>query len=549
MNIIPRSKHLYTFLAYTCLVSIFSSCIDKEYDLSENIEKDVTLFSKYIEVPLGSDSIFIKDQIGDLEGIIANEKGEYSFFKNGQIKIKFNESINLTKSINSQTTIDLNALYEICRNYPFIPENNYPIEKVNNQFNFNTSDDVLRLDSVHFTEGENSLIITVTPKQFFNSKTGKGSYASIKILMPKGLFIETNDKEMLIGTEKDGRMSICLNQTSLTQETSKVLYLKKGIFNGDLKDLPYEILAEIHSDGTLKCLEGVGFDVNMKVDKLGFDDIWGVFDLNLATKDTFDFDLSSIWEYFSNKEDSIVFYQPYILLQSTANVSIPAEMHFTIDATNSLGVKKNLENDFKVNVKDATVKLGPQDQFAEEDVESLDINGLLHAKPNSLIISASAVALQDTADHSLQHHISKLPEGTIDYTVCIPFCYDEGMCISFDEDLKDVFDQETNDLLFNEGSVGLILDINNQLPVDASMVIHFTDEEGMVIHSLESVDLKAKNQLKDVVREFDSQNVKTARGLRFQLNTTYSGSHEFITNKDFIGISIKLFKKGGINAK
>lgn len=549
MNLIPRSKHLYTFLAYTCIVSIFSSCIDKDYDLSENIEKDVTLFSKYIELPLGNDSILIKDQIGDLEGIIANEKGEYSFFKNGQIKIKFNESINLTKSINSQTTIDLNTLYEVCQNYPSIPEDNYPIETVKNQFNFKTSDDVLRLDSVHFTVGENSLLVTISPKQFVNSNASKGSYASLKLLMPKGFYFESTDNNMIISTEKDGRMTISMDRVSLTQETSKILHLNKGLFNGELKDLPYEIQAEIHSDGTLKCQEGVGFEVNLSVDKLGFDDIWGVFDINLATKDTFDFDLSSIWEYFSNKEDSLVFYRPYILLQSSANVSIPAKMHFTIDAANSLGVNKNLQNDFLVNVKDATVKLGPQNQFAKENVESLDINGLLQTKPNSLIISASAAALQDTADHSLQHHISKLPEGTIDYTVCIPFCYDEGMCISFDEDLKDVFDQETNDLLFDEGSVGLILDINNQLPVDASMVIHFTDEEGISIHSLESVDLKAKNQLKDVILEFDSQKVKTAKGLRFQLKTTYSGTHEFITNKDLIGINIKLFKKGGINVK
>ena len=65
----------------------------------------------------------------------------------------------------------------------------------------------------------------------------------------------------------------------------------------------------------------------------------------------------------------------------------------------------------------------------------------------------------------------------------------------------------------------------------------------------ESVDLKAKSQQKDVRLEFDSQKVRTAKGLRFQLKTTYSGTHEFITNKDFIGMNIKLFKKGGITIK
>ncbi len=531
------------------MLLLISSCIDKEYDLTTNLEENVTLFSKYIELPLGSDSILIKDQIGDLEGIVTNEKGEYSFFKNGQIKVDVNESINLGKSINSETTIDLNRLYEICINDPFIPENNYPIETVINQFNFDISEDVLRLDSVYFTEGENSLNITIIPNQFVNSLTSKGSYASMKIVMPKGFYFESTDKNVIISSEKDGRMGISFNQVSLTQETSKLLYLKKGIFNGELKDLPYEIEADIHSDGTLRCLEGAGFVVKLSVDKLGFDDIWGVFDINLATKDTFDFDFSSIWEYFSNEEDSIVFYQPYILLQSTANVSIPAEMHFTIDATNSLGENKKLDNDFKVNVKEATVKLGPQGQFTEENVESLDLNGLLNTKPQSLIISASADAIKDTTDHSLQHHFSKLQEGTIDYTVCIPFCYDEGMCISFDKDLENVFDQQSVDLLFNAGTAGLILDVNNQLPVNVSMLIHFTDEEGNIIHTLEGVDLKAKSQLKEVVREFDSQKVKTARGFRFQLKTTYGGTHESITNKDLIGINIKLFKKGGLNVK
>ncbi|MDD4637024.1 MAG: DUF4621 domain-containing protein [Bacteroidales bacterium] len=549
MNITLRSKRLYTFLAYTCLISLFSSCVDKEFDLTENTEKDVTLFSKYIELPLGNDTIHIKDQIGDLEGIVTNEKGEYSFVKSGQIKVQFDESINLANSIHSQTTIGLSALYEVCKNYPAIPANNYPIETVRNQFDFDISKDVLRLDSVHFTKGQNSLIITINPKQFVNSRTSKGSYASLKIQMPYGFYFQSTDNNMIVNTDKDGHTTISIDQVSLTQATSKTLYLSKGVFNGELKDLPYEINAVIHSDGTLQCTEGVGFDVNLSVNELGFDDIWGVFDIDVATKDTFDFDLTSVWEYFSNKEDSLVFYQPYILLKSSANVSIPAKMHFSIDATNSLGINKNLQNDFQVNVKDATVKLGSKKQFGEESIESLDINGLLQTKPNSLIISASANALQDTADHSLQHYISKLPEGTIDYTVCIPFCYDEGMCISFDEDLKDVFDQETDDLLFNEGSVGLTLDITNQLPVDATMVIHFTDEQGKSICFLESVDLKAKSQQKDIILEFDSQKVRTAKGLRFQLKTTYSGTHEFITNKDFIGMNIKLFKKGGINFK
>lgn len=549
MNLILRSKHLYTFLAYTCLITLFSSCVDKEYDLTENTEKEITLFSNYIELPLGNDTIHIKDQIGDLEGIVTNEKGEYSFVKSGQIKVKFDEEINLANSIHSQTTIGLSALYEICKNYPFIPANIYPIETVKNQFSFDISKDVLRLDSVHFTTDKNSLIITINPKQFVNSKTSKGSYASLKIEMPNGFYFRSTDNNMIVNTDKEGRTTISIDHVSLTQPTSKTLYLNKGVFNGKLKDLPYEIKAEIHSDGTLQCLEGVGFDVNLKVNELGFDEIWGVFDMDIATKDTFDFDLSSVWEYFSNPDDSLVFYQPYILLKSSANVSIPAKMRFTIDAANSLGVSKNLANDFQVNVKDATVKLGPKSQFAEENIESLDMNGLLQTKPNSLIISASATALRDTSDHSLQHYISKLPEGTIDYTVCIPFCYDKGMSISFDEDLNDVFDQETDDLLFKEGSVGLTLDINNQLPVDGTMVIHFTDEQGKSICFLESVDLKAKSQQNGVTLEFDSQKVRTAKGLRFQLKTTYGGTHEYITNKDFIGMNIKLFKKGGINIK
>ncbi|MDD4821118.1 MAG: DUF4621 domain-containing protein [Bacteroidales bacterium] len=543
MDTTKRLNHLKKAAIAICVALTMPACVDNDYDLSKDLEDDVTLFSKYLELPLGSDFILMRNQLDSIDGIDTTASGDYSFFKNGEITVNVTESIDLTNAINSNTTVDMSSIYA-----PTIPAGEYPSPVVTNTLDFTTSSDVLRLDSAHFTNGENLLNITVTPKNFSGSN---GSYATIKVTLPKPLKIEANP-EYAVKTESDGRMSFVCNNASMTSASSYSIKLIKGIFeNNVLKNLTYDVTASVVSDGNLTCSNGIGFDVNLQVGTLGFDDIWGVFDINLDATEPFDFDMSAIWDYFDNPSDHLVFYRPYILLNTTSNISVPANMSLQIAAQNTIKTPQTETSNFGMNVSGGSAKLGIVSQFAgtSETITPLDINKLIDAKPGNLRITATAAALKDPTDLTLQHHITLPATAKINYTICIPFSFDEGMSITFDEEIEDVFDEDATDMLFKKDSAGLKLDIVNKLPINTKMRISFTDDNNAVIHTLDDVNLPLSSDTVHVKLGFDSEDVQNARGMKFQLFTSYGNSNKIINTKDAIYLKMKMYKKGGISVE
>ncbi len=538
--------HLKKAAFVICLAYMMPACVDNDYDLSKDVEDDVTLFSKYLELPLGSDYILMRDQLDSIDGIDTTAAGDYSFFKNGQINVKITETIDLKNAISSATPVDLSSIY-----VPSIPQGDYSAPDVSNSFDFKTSADVLRLDSVHFTNGENQLSVTIDPKNFTFTGSEKASYATIKVTMPKQLFLDSTDPNVTIATETDGRMSFTCNSVDMTQKNIYTILLPKAVFDSNgLNGLVYDIAAVIHSDGNLGCSNtGIGFDIDMEVSTLGFDDIWGVFDINIDPSEPFNFDMSAIWDYFNSPSDNLVFYQPYILLNTTSNLSIPTNLTLQIDAENTLNTPQTESSNFDINVSGGTAKLGIPSQFASETIHDLDINKLMNAKPGNLKMTATATPFKDPTNLALQHHIKLPATATINYTIKIPFSFDEGMKITFDEEINDVFDKDATDMLFNKDSAGLKLDIVNKLPIDVRMLISFIDEEGIVVHSLDAVDLSISNDTIPVELGFDSEEVQAARGLKFQLVTSYGGSKEVINTKDALYLKMKIYKKGGISLK
>ena len=543
MDTTKRLNHLKKAAIAICVALTVPACVDNDYDLSKDIEDDVTLFSKYLELPLGSDYILLRNQLDSIDGIDTTATGDYSFFKKGEITVNVAESINLTNAINSTTSVDMSSIYA-----PTIPAGTYSIPAVTNTLDFTASKDVLRLDSAHFTNGENLLNITVTPKNFSGSN---GSYATIKVTLPKPLKIEAA-AGYEVKTEADGRMSFVCNNVSMTGTSPYSVKLTKGIFeNSVLKNLAYDVTASVVSDGNLTCSNGIGFDVNLKVGTLGFDDIWGVFDIKLDATEPFDFDMSAIWDYFDNPTDNLVFYRPYILLKTTSNISVPTNMSLQIAAQNTIKTPQTETSNFGMNTSGGAAKLGIVSQFAGtgEAISPLDINKLMDAKPGNLRITATAAALKDPADLTLQHHITLPATAKINYTICIPFSFDEGMSITFDEEIEDVFDKDATDMLFKKDSAGLKLDIVNKLSINTKMRISFTDSVNAVIHTLDDVELPLSSDTVHVKLGFDSKDVQDARGMKFQLFTSYGGSKKIINTKDAIFLKMKMYKKGGISVE
>jgi len=548
MDTTKRLIHLKKAAIAICLALVMTACVDNDYDLSKGVEKDVTLFSKYLELPLGSDYILMRDQLDGIDGIDTSATGDYSFFKNGQITVNVTETIDLKNAIASKTSVDLSSIY-----VPSIPEGDYSAPNVSNSFDFKTSADVLRLDSVHFTNGQDELNVTIDPKNFTFTGSEKASYATIKVTMPKQLILDSTDPNVTIATETDGRMSFTCNSVDMTQKNNYSILIPKAVFDSTgLNGLVYDIAAEIHSDGNLGCSNtGIGFDIDMEVGTLGFDDIWGVFDIDLNASEPFNFDMSAIWDYFTNPSDNLVFYRPYILLTTTSNLSIPTEMSLQIAAQNTIKTPQTETSNFSMNVSGGSTKLGIVSQFAGtgQTITPLDLNKLMDTKPGNLQITATPTALKDPTDVNLQHHITLPATAVINYTVCIPFSFDEGMSITFDEEIKDVFDKDATDMLFKKDSAGLKLDIVNKLPIDAKMRISFTDENNAIIHTLDDVDLLVSNDTIHVKRGFDSEEVQDARGMKFQLISSYGGSKDVINSRDAIYLKIKMYKKGGISLK
>lgn len=531
-----------------CLTLLMPACVDNDYDLSKDIDDDVTLFSKYLELPLGSDYILMRDQLDSIDGIDTSATGDYSFFKNGEITVNVTETIDLTNAIASKTSVDLSSIY-----VSSIPQGDYTAPNASNSFDFKTSKDVLRLDSVHFTNGKNQLDVTIDPKNFTFTGAEKASYATIKVTMPKQLVLDSTDPNVTIATETDGRMSFTCNSVDMTQKNIYSILLPKAVFDSNgLNGLVYDIAATIHSDGNLGCSStGIGFDIDMEVGTLGFDDIWGVFDIDLDASEPFNFDMSAIWDYFDNPSDNLVFYRPYILLNTTSSVSIPTDMSLQIAAQNTIKTPQTEISNFSMNVSGGSAKLGIVSQFAGtgQTITPLDINKLMDTKPGNLQITATATALKDPTDANLQHHITLPATAKINYTICIPFSFDEGMSITFDEEIKDVFDKDATDMLFKKDSAGLKLDIVNKLPIDAKMRISFTDENNAIVHTLDDVDLQVSSDTVHIKLGFDSEEVQDARGMKFQLFTSYGGSKKIINTKDAIYLKMKMYKKGGISVE
>ncbi|MDD3161713.1 MAG: DUF4621 domain-containing protein [Bacteroidales bacterium] len=543
MDTTKRLNHLKKAAIAICVALTVPACVDNDYDLSKDIEDDVTLFSKYLELPLGSDYILLRNQLDSIDGIDTTATGDYSFFKKGEITVNVTEAIDLKNAIDTKTSIDMSSNIAVT-----IPAGEKTIPVVTNTLDFTASKDVLRLDSAYFTEGENLLNITVEPKNFSGND---GSYAKIKVTLPKPLKIEAT-AGYDVKTEADGRMSFVCNNVSTTQNSPYSVKLIKGIFeNSVLKNLSYDVEATIVSNGGITCSNGTGFDVNLKVGTLGFDDIWGVFDIKLDATEPFDFDMSAIWDYFDNPTDNLVFYRPYILLKTTSNISVPANMALQIAAQNTVKAPLTETSNFGMNTANGTAKLGIVSQFAgtSETIEALDINNLMNAKPGNLRITATAAALKDPTDATLQHHITLPATAKIEYTICIPFSFDEGMSITFDEEIEDVFDEDATDMLFKKDSAGLKLDIVNKLPINTKMRISFTDSVNAVIHTLDDVELPLSSDTVHVKLGFDSKDVQDARGMKFQLFTSYGGSKKIINTKDAIYLKMKMYKKGGISVE
>jgi hypothetical protein len=148
------------------------------------------------------------------------------------------------------------------------------------------------------------------------------------------------------------------------------------------------------------------------------------------------------------------------------------------------------------------------------------------------------------------------PVTTVGYKVVAPLTPSPTFRATVSETIKDAFDKDLNDALFKDGSVKLIVDVENGLPLGLDMKLEVLDAAETKLFDLSSAGGAkiaprtqagpAKSEVEFTIDDMEA--MKTARHIRFDLVATGSQAAAGIALNPAqqLVLGIKFRKTGGI---
>lgn len=563
------------FLLGICLLS--TQCKNKEYDLSEGINKEIEVGGDNLLFPIGTTdtlrlNIFLNPE--DISLLTVLEDGSYAFlmadsmdvavpplnpsdFSMNDVVIENHISVPLRldnnpssfqkAAITGTLTLDISDSNKL-----HLEQNNFPSE-------------VYSLDSLSLSNGKFEITIDIQNAP----DLGAPFYTNLRIDLPDNMRFGSR-VPLLPGNVLEIKQNLVNNKLSISLDVLSCLFDGKplnGIFDFTGK-LSYTGKISITPSSGIDISQSIGQVVDINIDakltNLEFNKVYGVLDPQIPVQNI-GVSLASLPEFLRSDNVVLDFSNPHLDLISKSNLGIPMNADITINPwLNGTIVTAGIQNvAIKLPSSSSPSQTATVKYWIADNAEGMPEGYVLKQTPLSNLLLKLPDSLQlrvdAQADKNKQHYveIGASYKTKVNYKFLVPIAFGNEFKLSLADTIVNL-PSIIGDIA-QGGNITVYGDVINTLPIDLELALIPIDSTYTVI----PVDIKPQiikagtrsggevsTNLNLQIDDPDKL-MKKAYGFILRFGATTGSNTEGVTIKEssYVRARLKLRLIGGINIK